>query len=203
MGKCHIDAYNWRKCHISMAWCKTAVTPVCWKWSYCSLALSHRCPYIYVNNCGLVTPYRRLSHMRVSLAACRKPAGSYTDCSRCYMFLDIKRNIFQSMIPIPPLWYFDTSVICPHRYRRIKFVIIPPMFCIAAILSHLMGTFSALLAIYAGNLQVTGEYPAQRPATRSFDFFFDLAWTNRWVSNRDVGDLRCHWAHYDVTVVVK
>ena len=37
-----------------------------------------------------------------------------------------------------------------------------------------MGTFSALLAICAGNSSVTGEFPAQRPVTRSFDVFFDL-----------------------------
>ena len=37
-----------------------------------------------------------------------------------------------------------------------------------------METFSALLAIRAGNSQVTGEFPAQRPVTRSFDAFFDL-----------------------------
>ena len=27
---------------VSMAWCKTTVTPVRWQWSYCSLALHHR-----------------------------------------------------------------------------------------------------------------------------------------------------------------
>ena len=37
-----------------------------------------------------------------------------------------------------------------------------------------MGAFSALLAICAGNSPVTGEFPAQRPVTRSFDDFFDL-----------------------------
>ena len=36
-----------------------------------------------------------------------------------------------------------------------------------------METFSALLAICAGNSPVTGEFPAQRPVTRSFDVFFD------------------------------
>ena len=39
---------------------------------------------------------------------------------------------------------------------------------------HQMETFSALLAICVGNSPVTGEYPAQRPVTRSFDVFFDL-----------------------------
>ena len=39
---------------------------------------------------------------------------------------------------------------------------------------HQMETFSALLAIRAGNSPVPGEFPAQRPVTRSFDVFFDL-----------------------------
>ena len=33
---------------------------------------------------------------------------------------------------------------------------------------------SVLLAICAGNSSVIGEFPAQRPVTRSFDVFFDL-----------------------------
>ena len=37
-----------------------------------------------------------------------------------------------------------------------------------------MDTFSALLAICAGNSPVPGEFPAQRPVTRSFDVIFDL-----------------------------
>ena len=37
-----------------------------------------------------------------------------------------------------------------------------------------METFSALLAICAGNSPVTGEFPTQRPVTRSFDVYFDL-----------------------------
>ena len=39
---------------------------------------------------------------------------------------------------------------------------------------HQMETFSALLAICAGNSPVTGEFPTQRLVTRSFDVFFDL-----------------------------
>ena len=37
-----------------------------------------------------------------------------------------------------------------------------------------METFSALLAICAGNSPVTGEFPTQTPVMRSFDVFFDL-----------------------------
>ena len=39
---------------------------------------------------------------------------------------------------------------------------------------HQMETFSALLTLCAGNSPVPGEFPAQRPVTRSFDVFFDL-----------------------------
>ena len=39
---------------------------------------------------------------------------------------------------------------------------------------HQMETFSASLALCAGNSPVPGEFPAQRPVTRSFDIFFDL-----------------------------
>ena len=39
---------------------------------------------------------------------------------------------------------------------------------------HQMETFSALLALCAGNSPVPGEFPAQRPVTRSFDVIFDL-----------------------------
>ena len=42
-----------------------------------------------------------------------------------------------------------------------------------------METFSALLAICAGNSSVTGEFPTQRPVTRSFDVFFDLRLNKR------------------------
>ena len=44
---------------------------------------------------------------------------------------------------------------------------------------HQMETFSALLAICAGNSPVSGEFPAQRPVTRSFDIFFDLRLNKR------------------------
>ena len=44
---------------------------------------------------------------------------------------------------------------------------------------HQMKTFSALLAICAGNSPVPGEFPAERPVTRSFDVFFDLRLNKR------------------------
>ena len=43
-----------------------------------------------------------------------------------------------------------------------------------------METFSALLALCAGYSAVTGEFPSQRPVTRSFDVFCDLRLNKRW-----------------------
>ena len=50
-----------------------------------------------------------------------------------------------------------------------------------------MKTFSVLLALCAGNSPVPGEFPAQRPVTRSFDVFFDLRLDKR-VNTREAGD---------------
>ena len=44
---------------------------------------------------------------------------------------------------------------------------------------HQMETFSALLAVCAGNSPVTGEFPAQKPVTRSFDILFGLRLNKR------------------------
>ena len=44
---------------------------------------------------------------------------------------------------------------------------------------HQMGTFSALLALCAGNSPVSGEFPLQRPVTRSFDVLSDLRLNKR------------------------
>ena len=66
---------------------------------------------------------------------------------------------------------------------------------------HQMETFSALLAICAGNSPDTGEFPTQRPVTQSFDDFFDLR-LNSWLSKQWWGWwLRRHRAHYDVSVM--
>ena len=68
-----------------------------------------------------------------------------------------------------------------------------------------METFSALLAIYAGNSPVAGEFPAQRPVTRSFDVFFDLRLYKR-LRKQSWGwwfeTLSCPlWRHRNVTAV--
>ena len=44
---------------------------------------------------------------------------------------------------------------------------------------HQMETFPALLAICVRNSPITGEFPAQRPVTWSFDVFFNLRLNKR------------------------
>ena len=65
-----------------------------------------------------------------------------------------------------------------------------------------METFSALLAICAGNSPVPGEFPAQIGQCRGA-LMFSLISTriNGWVNNGDAADLRRRRARYDVTVM--
>ena len=51
---------------------------------------------------------------------------------------------------------------------------------------HQMETFSALLALCAGNSPVPGEFPTQRPVTRGFDVYFDLR-PNKRLSKQSLG----------------
>ena len=63
---------------------------------------------------------------------------------------------------------------------------------------HQMETFSALLPLCAGNSPVTGEFPTQRPVTRSFDVFLICSRIN----NGEAGGLRHQCAHYVVSVIL-
>ena len=60
-----------------------------------------------------------------------------------------------------------------------------------------METFSVWLAFCEGNSPMTGEFPSQRPVTRSFDVFFDLR-LNKRLSKPG----RLHRAHHDATVML-
>ena len=67
-----------------------------------------------------------------------------------------------------------------------------------------METYSALLATCAGNSPVTGELPAQRPVTQSFDVFFYMClnkrlskqWCGWWFGTPS----HTLWRHYNGTL---
>ena len=68
---------------------------------------------------------------------------------------------FQMHFHETKFWYFDRIFIQFSWWR------------------HQLEKFSALLVICAGNSPVPGEFPTQRPVTRSFDVFFDLRLNKR------------------------
>ena len=91
----------------------------------------------------------------------------------------LKKTLFFSSAALSPYLIIDNTIF------SIKYPYgVAVRYFIAVILyfswwRHQMETFSALLAICAGNSPVPGEFPAQRPVTRSFDVFFDLRLNKR------------------------
>ena len=63
---------------------------------------------------------------------------------------------------------------------------------------HQMETFSALLAICAGN---SPDSPHKGQWRVALMFSLICVWINGWVNNREAGDLRLYHAHYDATVM--
>ena len=97
-----------------------------------------------------------------------------------------------------------TTIITRKIWKTLKLFL---FYCIKFPFSwwrHQMETFSALLAICAGNSPVSGEFPVQRPVTRSFDIFFDLRLNER-LSKQSWGrwfeTLSCPlWRHCNVKI---
>ena len=60
-----------------------------------------------------------------------------------------------------------------YQFNKVMLLFCSPLFCVCMITSSNESIF-ALLALCAWNSPVPGEFPAQRPVTRSFGVFFDL-----------------------------
>ena len=91
---------------------------------------------------------------------------------------------------------------CPWMLKRCSNALTSKIVQLNPWWRHQIETFSALLAICTRNSPVTGEFPTQRPMTRSFDVFFDLHPNKR--LNKVIVRLVIWDAidrvHYDVTV---
>ena len=154
-------------------------------WSYCSLVLSHRSIF---------------NHASISLCTCTCTCG----CSFTYTTIKSSRqqpikisdvSFEGSQHCLASIWILYTlsgfNVTVLHSFIPANYAI--SWWC------HWMETFPALLALCAGNSPVTGEFPAQRPVTRSFDVFVDLRMNKR-LSKQSGGwwfetPLRSLWRH--------
>ena len=58
-----------------------------------------------------------------------------------------------------------------------------------------------LNCLCVGNSQITVNSPHKGQWRGALMFSLICTRTNVWVNNRDAGDLRLHWAHYDITVM--
>ena len=68
---------------------------------------------------------------------------------------------------------------------------------------HQMETFSALLALCAGNSPVPVNSPHKGQWRGALMFSLICVWINGWVNSREAGDLRRHRGHYDVNVMTE
>ena len=118
-------------------------------------------------------------------------------------FLEWETYWFQTIFFIPMVWFPWSET----RTIRFADAYIGHSSSICSWWRHQMETFSALLVICAGNSPVLGEFPAQKPMTRSSDVFFDLR-QNKRLSKQSWGwwfQTLSHplWHHRNVIFILK
>ena len=94
----------------------------------------------------------------------------------------------------------SSNVISPRSFRvtslhRFLFVVFVIM------MTSLNGNIFRVTGPLCGEFTGPGEFPTQRPVTRSFDVSLICVWINGWINNREAGDLRRYRAHSDVIVM--
>ena len=101
-------------------------------------------------------------------------------------------------------WYLSFWQLLVHWYRLMGNWLYPfkTMWWNYSWWRHQMEAFSALLALRAGNSPVPGDFPTQRPVTRTaLMFSLICAWINGLVNSREASDFRRHRAHHDVILM--
>ena len=110
----------------------------------------------------------------------------HNDMERRWLLINLCRSGY-----LEPWLNLSNIKIYIDKYIRSQYItLFCSVWCIPS-MRHIMMTsskeiFSALLAIYAGNSPVTGEFSAQRLVMRSFGVFFDLH-LNKWLSKQSWG----------------
>ena len=130
-----------------------------------------RVPELQMSSSDLKIGHRCIGQGDMS---CLHAAGT-TPGGRCNMYAKriVNWNLAKSRVPISycsakPFWNLaQSTILSPDHWCALCRFPWPWW-------RHQMETFSALLALCAGNSPVSGEFPSQRPVTRGFDVFFDL-----------------------------
>ena len=140
---------------------------VCWLW----------CPSMHLGNniCKLLKAFRKsiIALENTNPPITKKSTGCRPVWNVCYV------------IYVKHIVGFVTWALWHHDNRQVSMVVADGLLPIlwqdicnnhddVTCWRHPMEAFSALLALCAGNSPVTGEFPSQRPVTRSFGVFFDL-----------------------------
>ena len=124
--------------------------------------------------------------MRVSLAACHEPAGSYNRLLEVLYVFEHKTQYLSVHDPHTPLWYFDISVICTHKFRSwVKFVIIPHVLysCNIVMMMSSNGNIFRVTGHFCG--EFTGHRWILRTKTSDAEIWCFL-WSsmNKWLSKQ-------------------
>ena len=103
-------------------------------------------------------------------------------------------------------WLLITNRFCSIHLRTISCVLMNLIRNMCSEITpwwrHQLKTFSALLAICAGNSPVTVNSPHKGQWRGALMFSSICAWIDGWENSREAGDLRRYRAHYDVTVML-
>ena len=176
--------------------CKTAVFPLLTHWRYCSLVLNHRCllwntVQLYRDN-DLLT--RRLSVQFLIQMLPKK-----------IDFLIFKRNNDYFKPQFCTCYDSSAVVTCANMCWVIRMTTkaktIFTNFKYKLMYRSCMTSSSEDIFRVTGHL--CGKFTDRRwiSLTKASDVELWCAWINGWVNNREAGDMRCHRAHYDVTVM--
>ena len=136
--------------------------------------------------CGKCTKKTLSTHTRIIYVCCRtKTTGDRFD-SACRPFYSKHRFALQDLS-------FSNNLCHIQRHCAIWF---------KSWWRHQMETFSALLAICAGNSPVSVNSPHKGHWRGTLMFSLISAWINDWVNIRAAGDLRRNRTHCDVIVIL-
>ena len=140
------------------------------------------------------TPSMLLALWGESISHCSRHKGSII--RKFDAFFGVSQNKLLKNLVRGDLRHHPAHVtsLCRRQYIRLQFPTNQKSWW-----RHQMETFSALLAICAGNSPVSGEFPGGTKASDAelWCFFYVRVWVN----TRVAGDLRRYRIHYDVIVM--